>query len=63
MPCKRGHSGFDPGCVKMCTSQEPCEVTIKNRMSLSALVAPPPFFELHCTLIGPLPKRPALKSI
>src|SRR6266478_2849303 len=53
---------------------EPCEVRIKNRTSLSAsillaatcndmarvsIVARPPFFELYCTLIGPLPKRPA----
>src|SRR3979490_3325911 len=53
---------------------EPCEVRIKNRTSFSAsiplaatcndmarvsIVAPPPFFELYCTLIGPLPKRPA----
>src|SRR3979490_3422342 len=55
-------------------AREPCEVRIKNRMSFSAsiplaaackymarpsIVAPPPFFELYCTLIGPLPKRPA----
>src|SRR3984893_8292436 len=55
-------------------AREPCEVRIKNRMSLSAaiplaaarkdrarpsIVAAPPFFELYCTLIGPLPKRPA----
>src|SRR5467141_3162942 len=50
---------------------EPCEVRIKNRMSFSvsnplaatcsdlasaSIVAPPPFFELYCTSIGPLPK-------
>src|ERR1700730_4867434 len=55
-------------------AREPCEVRIKNRMSLSAaiplaaarkdrarpsIVAAPPFFELYCTLIGPLPKRRA----
>src|SRR6266849_2090485 len=55
-------------------AREPCEVRIKNSTSFSAsiplaatckdvarpsIVAPPPFFELYCTLIGPLPKRPA----
>src|SRR5260370_11334521 len=50
-------------------AREPGEVRIKNRMALSAsiplatackdmakpsIVAPPPFFELYCTLIGPL---------
>src|SRR5216683_2520081 len=55
-------------------AREPCEVRIKNRTSFSAsipsaatcndmarvsIVAPPPFLELYCTLIGPLPKRPA----
>src|SRR5882757_5546588 len=55
-------------------AREPCEVRIKNRTAFSAsiplaatcndmarvsIVAPPPFFELYCTLIGPLPKRPA----
>ena len=53
---------------------EPCEVRIKNKISFStsislaaacndmarvSIVALPPFFELYCTLIGPLPKRPA----
>jgi hypothetical protein len=56
-------------------AREPCEVRIKNKTSFSAsiplaaacnamarawIVAPPPFFELYCTLIGPLPKRLAL---
>src|SRR5882757_592448 len=51
---------------------EPCEVSIKNRTSFSAsiflaatcndvasasIVAPPPLFELYCTLIGPFPNR------
>src|SRR5258708_28735541 len=55
-------------------AREPCEVRIKNRTSFLAsiplaatckdvakpsIVAPPPFFELYCTLIGPLPKLPA----
>ena len=59
-------------------AREPCEVRIKNRMSLLAsiplaaackdmarpsIVAPPPFFELYCTLIGPLPKRPATTCV
>ena len=53
---------------------KPCEVENQNRMSFSvsnplaatcsdlasaSIVAPPPFFELYCTSIGPLPKRPA----
>src|SRR6266403_527690 len=53
-------------------AREPCEVSIRNRTSLSAsiplaatcndmasapIVAPPPLFELYCTLIGPFPKR------
>src|SRR5258708_14535732 len=52
-------------------AREPCEVRIKNRMSFSAsiplaaackymarpsIVAPPPFFELYCTLIGAAPE-------
>ena len=30
-----------------------------NAMARPWIVAPPPFFELYCTLIGPCPKRPA----